>query len=1047
MKLETRLPDGQGCGYLILFNHRTNFTGEGLNILHLNFNDCNIRGVKASVSKTANKFLLIVVCVILTGFATSNYAQGFVSTTFLSDISVNENTGEKPQSKIWTHNGSWFAVLPNSSGTHIWRLDGTTWSDILFISSDNNTHADCKVVGDVTHIFLYSGTSSELVSVEYLSGSNSYQLWSTRSTSVAITLDTGVETATIDIDANGRMWLASDATNAINVRWSDSPYSTWSSAITLASIFPDDICVVTAFDDDQGGTKIGVLWSNQQTDRYGFKYHVDGADPTTWSVDEVPAGQSAQNQGNGMADDHLNCAVASNGTIFAAVKTSYDTQGFPKIALLRRDPDGTWDDLYEVDESGTRGIAILNESLGKIRVIYTASEGNNNIVYKESSTSNISFGSQMTLISGSNNNVTSSKQNFTDEIVILASNGSTTKSVLATDLNDLAGRWKMDEGSGSTIDDASINGNDGSITGSPSWVPGIFDQALSLDGSSDYAVVPDDATLDLTDGMTLAAWIKPEATGTQQIINKVDGSSGFELFLSSNSPDYVNVQLNGSATYKINSTSMFPTDGTTWMHVAATYDGLDLKLFINGLQEGPTISGQGSINTNSADVGIGADDSGNEKFQGALDDVRIYNRALSNSEIQDLATAPNTNVLAGYWPLDTGSGSNIIDGSSYGNDGSILGSGTATWVQGIHNNAVRLDGFTYISVPDDASLDFTDGITMAAWIKPEEYRKQQIMRKKNGSTGYEITLSNNSNNTISVRLNGNNAYRIYSTSVYPINGDWMHIAATYDNSSTPVLKLYINAVEENSTTNVPASIGTNSDPLGIGADDDGDDKFKGTLDDVQIYNTALSQTQIEQLMNSPLPVELSLFTAYLQGSDIRLDWRTETEVNNYGFYILRLSARGGQDDEWVSIGFVDGYGNTNSPKEYSFIDKSPSGSTHFSYRLKQIDNDGSFEYSDIVEVEIVPSDFALYQNYPNPFNSTTRIKYTVAPPNLPEGEAYVIIKVYDVLGNEIATLVNEEKTAGTYEIEFNASSLASGMYVYRMQAGNFVLIKKMMILK
>ena len=202
-----------------------------------------------------------------------------------------------------------------------------------------------------------------------------------------------------------------------------------------------------------------------------------------------------------------------------------------------------------------------------------------------------------------------------------------------------------------------------------------------------------------------------------------------------------------------------------------------------------------------------------------------------------------------------------------------------------------------------------------------------------------------------------------------------------------------------------------------------------------------------------LPVELSSFTAHLQGSDVRLDWRTETELNNYGFEILRRT----QNEEWITIGFVDGYGNTNSPKEYSFVDESPSGGTQLSYRLKQIDTDGKFEYSSIVEVSLAPNDFALYQNYPNPFNPTTKIKYTVAPPNLPEGEAYVIIKVYDVLGSEIAILVNEEKDAGTYEIEFsanggsasggNAWNLTSGMYIYRMQAGSFTQIKKMLILK
>jgi len=111
------------------------------------------------------------------------------------------------------------------------------------------------------------------------------------------------------------------------------------------------------------------------------------------------------------------------------------------------------------------------------------------------------------------------------------------------------------------------------------------------------------------------------------------------------------------------------------------------------------------------------------------------------------------------------------------------------------------------------------------------------------------------------------------------------------------------------------------------------------------------------------------------------------------------------------------------------------------YRLKQIDFNGSFEYSDIVEVEIAPSVFLLAQNYPNPFNPTTTIKY-----QLPVS-SNVTLKIYDVLGNEVATLLNEEKEAGTYEVMFEASNYSSGVYIYRLQAGFFVETKKMVLLR
>ena len=203
------------------------------------------------------------------------------------------------------------------------------------------------------------------------------------------------------------------------------------------------------------------------------------------------------------------------------------------------------------------------------------------------------------------------------------------------------------------------------------------------------------------------------------------------------------------------------------------------------------------------------------------------------------------------------------------------------------------------------------------------------------------------------------------------------------------------------------------------------------------------------------PVELSSFTAELNETKVTLKWTTETEVNNYGFEILRtstqsLSYRGGNDEAtgaWEKIGFAEGNGNSNSPKQYSFVDKNPTGGNKFLYRLKQIDIDGEFEYSPIVEIDIFPNQFVLSQNYPNPFNPGTRIKY-----QLPS-DSHVTIKVYDMLGNELLTLINEEHEVGIYEIEFEMIGFASGTYIYRLQAHTrggsetFTSSKKMIILQ
>ena len=192
----------------------------------------------------------------------------------------------------------------------------------------------------------------------------------------------------------------------------------------------------------------------------------------------------------------------------------------------------------------------------------------------------------------------------------------------------------------------------------------------------------------------------------------------------------------------------------------------------------------------------------------------------------------------------------------------------------------------------------------------------------------------------------------------------------------------------------------------------------------------------------PLPVELTSFTASVQNERVNLKWQTATEVNNYGFEIQRQNTEiRNQKSEWKKIAFIQGYGNSNSPKEYSFDDKNPQAGKS-QYRLKQIDFDGKFEYSNIVEINFdAPVNLVLDQNYPNPFNPSTTIKYEI-PKN-----SFVKLRIYDLLGREISTLVNQAQNAGYHEITFNAKDLSSGIYIYQIQAGEFSRIKKMLLMK
>ena len=193
---------------------------------------------------------------------------------------------------------------------------------------------------------------------------------------------------------------------------------------------------------------------------------------------------------------------------------------------------------------------------------------------------------------------------------------------------------------------------------------------------------------------------------------------------------------------------------------------------------------------------------------------------------------------------------------------------------------------------------------------------------------------------------------------------------------------------------------------------------------------------------SALPVELTTFSAAVVNKTVQLNWETATEVNNYGFEIERNHSSKVGNVNWENIGFVEGHGNSNSPKSYYFIDKGVS-KRQYAYRLKQIDSDGKFEYSKeiAVTIENTPTSFELSQNYPNPFNPSTSIRYSII------SKQFVQLKVFDELGNEVKTLVNEEKNVGTYEVVWNADILPSGIYYYRLLTDNFNDTKKMLLLK
>ena len=218
---------------------------------------------------------------------------------------------------------------------------------------------------------------------------------------------------------------------------------------------------------------------------------------------------------------------------------------------------------------------------------------------------------------------------------------------------------------------------------------------------------------------------------------------------------------------------------------------------------------------------------------------------------------------------------------------------------------------------------------------------------------------------------------------------------------------------------------------------------------------AYGQKFLVHIINNTIPVELTAFDAEILSSNVQLTWQTASEKNNKGFEIERkvLHQKSSiSENEFEKIGFVEGKGTSTIIQNYFFIDNEVRNGKYI-YRLKQLDFDGSFSFSDELEVEVnvVQSEFKLYQNYPNPFNPSTKIQFSLS------SDSHVSLKVYEILGNEFLTLVDEFKKAGKYEVDFSienlknirssSSNLSSGIYFYQLRCGNHSQTQKMLLIR
>jgi hypothetical protein len=954
--------------------------------------------------------------------------QSFTKVVGISPINATIETLDKPQSKVWYYLGSWYAAIPVSGGTYLYKLGAdNNWSQQIKLSSRTGVQVDVKQKDDKAYILMImdgdptpptSTQTASLVTIQYVSGNYT---WISDN---QVGLGHNVETATLDIDSQGRMWIAtnenttssSSADKLLIVRYSDPPYDVWTHPDEqLASgINSDDICAVTAF----GGNKIGVLWSNQNTQRFGFRVHNDGDDPGdyAWSTDEVPASQSAQTVGGkGMADDHINLAVASNGTIYAAIKTSWDAVGYPVIGLLVRRPNGTWDDLHpvtwegETDNGdavgGTRPIVLLNDTEDIVTVVYTAVDaatgGESHIACKESYTSNILFyyNKHDYIRYGSTkfNNVTSCKEKYGNDVLIMFSHNAGSGVI----------SWQGALASRSPL---AVNNGAG------------YSLNLSGTGSSDnrqqVRFKSTASALNNFSNLTIEAWVKPNGFGSERPIfaNVTSSTSGYELTLTTS----------GAVKFILNTntlTSSSVCQNNTWTHIAATYDNATMRIYINGVLDPTTLARSGSVTGSEGAIG-GYHYSGGDyyNFIGSIDEVRIWNTARTADQIRAnmcrTLTGSESN-LAGYWRLDNPMGLTVPDLTSNHNDGSMydIRNYPYEWSGAALGNTSAYD-YTGSAGVYSASLSHPNGDQLTATSTSGSPSGIQVYRVD--ATTLRPGATNDATGFTNI-----DTLRYWGAKIIGTSSPQYSITYNYNGhpgiTDESLLNLvYRDNLSDNSWNDLSATINTSSNTL--------------TKPGLTGTEFALASSNIQ-----PFPVELSLFNAAQLNNGVRLTWRTETEVNNYGFEILRQTQ---DEDQWTSIGFVNGNGNSNSPKNYSFLDGLINTSGSIKYRLKQIDNDGQYEYSKEIIINLgTPATFSLSQNYPNPFNPNTKISYTLPL------DSKVSLKVFDVLGNLVETLIDERKEAGYYEVNFNAKSLSSGVYFYSLSTDTFSQTKKMILMK
>ncbi len=451
----------------------------------------------------------------------------------------------------------------------------------------------------------------------------------------------------------------------------------------------------------------------------------------------------------------------------------------------------------------------------------------------------------------------------------------------------LVANWKLDEDSGATIaDDSGANNYDGTVSGATSGASGSTTTAFynagayNFDGTDDFIDMGSNVgNFTLATPFTVSAWINPVLDlQNHAIYGNTWSNAGYLLRVTSENKIRFILVENGSVYNGVDSNVL----SSGWHHVVGSWDGTNVHVFVDGTEQSVTPVQNGTVTTitssGNAYIGRTGETGAEHYFDGLIDDVRVYDRALSSAEVTDLsggscdtsappagpaACAPTDDHLAGYWNFDEGTGTNADDASVNDNDGTLLNgptwTGSSATLQYANSGALSFDGVNdAVAVGDPASLDFqtADAFSASAWVYPVATGGYQTILHKIDDTGsarngYLLTLNNGTPELWLISDYGVSNYLVKASNATLTTGAWHLVSFSYDGSGTAAgVKIYVDGADVTGLSLVDSLAGAidNNQPFEIGYRSvAAAQPFNGYIDDVRVYGDALGAAQVSSL--------------------------------------------------------------------------------------------------------------------------------------------------------------------------------------------------------